>query len=72
MRLSLLVNTIKPLQLSEKVIELCSESTSSRCEVVNISSGDGELSYLHSSLQDRLHRLRSIEVYFLLYGVEIN
>ncbi len=58
---SILVNTIGPLELSASILDNCRRIDHIKCTVVNISSGDGELSYLHSDIQKRIKKVKNLK-----------
>ena len=57
---SILVNSIGPLELAATLLENCRRISHMKCTVVNISSGDGELSYLHSDLQKKIKEVKNL------------
>lgn len=65
MEQSLMVNAQAPLRLAENLLSLregkASSDGAAAVTVVNVSSGDGELCYLHSSVQDQLSQLQTID-----------
>lgn len=59
LRESLVVNAVSPITLSERIIQSCSSKV--RISIINISSGDGELSYLNSELQAIIDKICTME-----------
>ena len=57
---SILVNAVGPLEFSTTMIENCRNNDHTRCTIVNISSGDGEISYLHSDIQKRIKKVKTL------------
>ena len=59
---SLLINTIKPIQFASTLIKMCQIHKVSKCTVLNVSSGDGELVYLNSKLSKSLEHVDNLQV----------
>ena len=59
---SILINAMKPIDFASNVINECSKFPEIECTVVNVSSGDGELVYLHSTLQDKIEKVADLKV----------
>jgi NAD(P)-dependent dehydrogenase (short-subunit alcohol dehydrogenase family) len=56
----LAINCFLPLKLMSQLISLGSQKKSSNFTVINISSGEGELGYLHTSIAAEINGIQSI------------
>lgn len=62
-RRQIIINSISPVKLCLAAIGLC-QRMKSKLTIVNISSGDGESLFLHSSIWNEIRNLQSIDDWF--------
>ena len=58
---SILVNAIGPLEFAATMLDNCRSIDRMKCTIINISSGDGELSNLHSDVQKKIKKVNNLQ-----------